>query len=66
MPVLSTGVVDWSFSPEPSGDGVVNIVAVGVFVRLRGALFVHGIAGHVQHAAITPSPTGMLIRLPLW
>ena len=32
-------------------DGVVNVVAVGVFVRLHGALFVHGITGHVKHAA---------------
>ena len=31
-------------------DGVVNVVAVGVFIRLHGALLVNGIASHVKHA----------------
>ena len=32
-------------------NGVVNVIALVVFIRLHGALLVHGVAGHVKHAA---------------
>ena len=33
-----------------SVDGVVNVVAVSILVRLHRALLVHGLTGHVKHA----------------
>ena len=46
-------------------NGVVNVVSIGVFIRLHGALFVHGIAGHVKHAAHHPFTYGHADRLSI-